>query len=102
MSSSLRTTWTPDGQIESMGSTDGHLYLYPGNLAGDQIVIAPPKNMPPEQMLAVANRVLAGVQRWRDTVAQHAERARTTADELAEARAEITRLRAETKDGDES
>ncbi|MFD5027056.1 hypothetical protein [Streptomyces sp. NPDC058373] len=93
--STYRTYWTPEGHIEMWGATDGTLSLYPGSIASDQITIARPTDMTPEQMLAVADRVLAGVQRWRDTVAEHVERERTTADELAEARAEIERLRAE-------
>lgn len=54
--------------------------------------------MPIEQQLAVADRVLAGVQRWRDCIAEAAERRRTTEDELAAAREEIARLQAE-RDG---
>jgi hypothetical protein len=54
-----------------------------------------PSNMPIEQQLAIANRVLAGVQRWRDGVAEYAEQQRTAADELEAARAEIARLKAE-------
>ncbi|MFG3311812.1 hypothetical protein ACGF0C_07610 [Streptomyces albidoflavus] len=93
--STYRTYWTPEGHIELWGSTDGTLYLHPGSIAGDQITLIPPTDMTPEQMLTVADRVLTGVQRWRDTVAEHVERERTTADELAAAKAEIERLRAE-------
>lgn len=98
MSSTYRTYWTPEGHIELWGATDGGLSLYPGSNSGDQIAVARPKDMTPEQMLAVAERVLAGVQRWRDTVVERIERERTTVDELAEARAEIERLRAEAGD----
>lgn len=56
--------------------------------------------MPVEQQLAVADRVLAGVQRWRDGIAEAAERHRATEDELAAAREEIARLKAEREGGD--
>jgi len=55
---------------------------------------------PVEEQLAVADRVLAGVQRWRDGIAEAAERHRTTEDELAAAREEIARLKAEREGGD--
>lgn len=57
--------------------------------------------MPIEQQLVVADRVLAGVQRWRDGIAEAAERRRTTEDELAAAREEIARLKAEREGGDD-
>jgi hypothetical protein len=50
-----------------------------------------------ETQLAIADRVLAGVQRWRDSIAAGAEAQRTAVDELAEARAEIARLKANTE-----
>ncbi|MFD9152265.1 hypothetical protein ACFWDF_34540 [Streptomyces diastaticus] len=92
--SRYHTLWAASGRIELWGATDGTLYLEPNGVANDQVVLVPSKDMTPEQMLAVADRVLAGVQRWRDTVAEHVERKRTTADELAAAKAEIQRLRA--------
>jgi hypothetical protein len=61
-----------------------------------------PSRMPIEQQLAVADRVLAGVQRWRDGIAEYADRQRTAADELAAAREEIARLKAERDGGDSS
>lgn len=57
--------------------------------------------MPVEQQLAIAERVLAGVQRWRDNIAEAADRKRTTEDELAAAREEIARLKAERDGGDQ-
>lgn len=93
--STYHTYWSASGRVELWGATDGALYLEPNGIANDRVTLARPKDVTPEQMLAVADRVLAGVQRWRDTVAEHVERERTTADELAEARAEIERLRAE-------
>jgi len=52
-------------------------------------------NTPVDVQLAVADRVLAGVQRWRDSIAAAAERQRTAVDELAAAREEIARLKAD-------
>lgn len=51
-----------------------------------------------DDQLVIADRVLAGVQRWRDGIAGAAEEQRTAADELAAAREEIARLKAE-RDG---
>jgi hypothetical protein len=55
---------------------------------------------PLDKQLAIADRVLAGVQRWRDGIAEAADRQRTAADELAAAREEIARLKAERDGGD--
>lgn len=52
--------------------------------------------------MAVADRVLAGVQRWRDGIAAAVERSKTTEDELAAAREEIARLKAERGEDGES
>ncbi|MET9517487.1 hypothetical protein [Streptomyces sp. NPDC002994] len=53
------------------------------------------QDTPIEQQLAVADRVLAGVQQWRNGIAEHAEQQRTATDELESARAEIARLKSE-------
>lgn len=48
-----------------------------------------------DEQLAIAERLAAGVASWRDGIAARAEQERTAADELATARAEIARLKAE-------
>jgi len=55
---------------------------------------------PVEAQLAVADRVLAVVQRWRDGIAEAADTQRTIVDELAQARAEIARLKASAEDAE--
>ena len=55
-----------------------------------------------DEQIAVADRILAGVQRWRDGIVEAAERQRNAEDELAAAREEIARLKAERDGGDDA
>ncbi|MFB7617796.1 hypothetical protein [Kitasatospora sp. NPDC056181] len=92
--SNTTTWWSARGYVDTMGASEGALYIHPNGVAGDQFTIyRRTDDVTDAEMLAVADRVLAEVQRWRDTVAATAERNRTAADELVEARAEIARLK---------
>ncbi|WP_327655735.1 hypothetical protein [Streptomyces sp. NBC_00483] len=94
--------WTEAGTATSGPYPIASLELQPdGEHRGNELQVMFRSGMPIEQQLAVADRVLAGVQRWRDNLAEVADRQRTAADELAEARAEIARLKAEREDGDD-
>ena len=95
--------WTETGTVESGPYPIASLSLRPSNdpRASDLEMLFP-SNMPVDKQLAVADRVLAGVQRWRDGIAQAAEQQRTAADELAAAREEIARLKAERDGGDDA
>ncbi|MFE6866052.1 hypothetical protein ACFVFS_05810 [Kitasatospora sp. NPDC057692] len=94
MSTRSYTEWSARGHVDYVGtSRDGSLSIYPGSITGDQFTIYRRDNLTDEQMLAVADRVLEGIRQWRDAVAATVERNRTVADELAEARAEIARLK---------
>ncbi|KIQ67017.1 hypothetical protein TR51_06395 [Kitasatospora griseola] len=95
MSTNSTTTWSSSGYVDTMGATEGSLYIHPNGMAGDQFTIYRRKDVSDAEMLAVADRVLSAVQRWRDRIAEHTEQNRTTADELAAARAEIARLKGE-------
>lgn len=53
----------------------------------------------PEERLAVADRLAAAAAEWRDSLAAQMEQEHTTAKELAEARAEIARLKGEQDGG---
>ncbi|MYZ37513.1 MULTISPECIES: hypothetical protein [unclassified Streptomyces] len=92
--------WTETGTVESGTYPIASLGLRPsGEATANELQMLFPSAMPVEKQLAVADHVLAGVQRWRDGIAEVAERQRTAADELAEARAEIARLKAEREGG---
>lgn len=52
--------------------------------------------------VATAERILTAVQEWRDSIVACRDRHRTAADELAQAHAEIARLKAEAEGGDET
>ncbi|MBP2583352.1 hypothetical protein J3A78_003830 [Streptomyces sp. PvR006] len=49
----------------------------------------------PEERIAIADRFVTAVTGWRDEMVAEADRARTTAEELAAAQEEIARLKAE-------
>jgi hypothetical protein len=57
---------------------------------------------PLTEQVEVAERVLAGVQRWRDGIVGYADQQRSAEEELAAAREEIVRLKAERNGGDDA
>lgn len=95
--------WTETGTADVGTSPLATLTLRPSNDArSTELQMLFPSGMTVDQQLAVADRVLARVQRWRDGIADCAEQMRTATDELAEARAEIARMKAEREGGDGS
>ena len=95
---SMRATahWTDRAYIDFGVAPSPSLTIHPeGQHQGSDVTILFRLHATPDQQLAIADKVLAGVQAWRDTVAAHAEQQRTAADELEAARAEIARLKAE-------
>lgn len=99
MSTHAYTTWSKRGHVDNMASNDGTLHIYPNGVVGDQFTVYRRKDLTDADMLAVADRVLAGVKQWRDGIAAAAERNRTTADELAAAQARIAELEQAAKGG---
>lgn len=94
--------WTETGTVDSGPYPIASLGLRPSNDAtANDLEMLFPSAMSADKQLAVAERVLAGVQRWRDNIADVVKRQHTAADELVEARAEIARLKAERDGGDE-
>lgn len=73
----------------------GTLYFYADAAQSTSVTLQFPNGTPMDDQVKVAESLLAGVQRWRDDVVRIAEERRTAVDELAEARAEIARLKAE-------
>jgi hypothetical protein len=93
--------WTETGTAEGGPHPIATLSLRPSNQPTDsELQMLFPSSMPLDKQLAVADRVLAQVQRWRDGIAEAADRKRTAEEELAAAREEIARLKAE-RDGGE-
>lgn len=95
--------WTETGKAECGPSPIATLSLRPSNdPTASELQMLFKSSMPIDKQLAVADRVLAEVQRWRDGIAEAADRQRTAADELAVAREEIARLKAELEGGDDA
>jgi hypothetical protein len=93
--------WTETGTVECGPFPIASLSLRPSNEpTANELQMLFKSNTPVDKQLVIADRVLAGVQRWRDGIAEAAQRRRTTEDELAAAREEIARLKAE-RDGGE-
>ncbi|WP_043469022.1 hypothetical protein [Kitasatospora sp. MBT66] len=89
---STTTTWWTKSAYADTHDARGTLHIHPGGLGGDQLTIYQDSKMPAGEMLAIADRFLAEVQRWRDGVAKTAAAARSTADDLAAAQARIAEL----------
>ena len=101
-SSQITSFWGPHTEVRSSPPPIAALYIDPdGQSAGMHHSLLFPSSAPLHEQVAIADRVLAGVQRWRDDIAEKAERARTAEEELAAARAEIARLRGEDTDEDD-
>lgn len=87
--------WDETGRVESGPYPIASLSLRASSSAtSTELQMMFRSGIPVDKQLAVADRVLAGVQRWRDNIAAAAERQRTATDELAAAREEIARLKA--------
>ncbi|MEU3620642.1 hypothetical protein ABZ725_51660 [Streptomyces sp. NPDC006872] len=94
--------WQETGTAESSAYPMASLSLRPSRDAtANELQMMFPQGTAPDVQLAIADRVLAGVQRWRDIIAEGVDRQRTAVDELAAAREEIARLKAEREDGAE-
>ncbi|MFD7410122.1 hypothetical protein [Kitasatospora purpeofusca] len=98
--STTYTTWTKRARAEgNAGVRAGGLTIYSNGYSGDQFTLYQRDDLSNADMLTVADRVLADVQKWRDGIAAAAERDRTVADELAEAKARIAELESAAEDG---
>jgi hypothetical protein len=89
--------WSEKATATSGVSPLSTLTFYPdGQYRGSEVAFRFESDTSVEQQLAIADRVLAGVQAWRDGIAAYATRQRTAEDELAAARARIAELEAQT------
>ncbi|MGX1515044.1 hypothetical protein [Streptomyces collinus] len=94
---SITIFWDRRAEVRSSPPPLGSLYIDAAGMGdGTHVAMMFGHNMPLHEQVAIADRVLAGVQRWRDGVAESADRQRTAEVELAEARAELARLKGET------
>ncbi|MEW2300231.1 hypothetical protein AB0958_09650 [Streptomyces sp. NPDC006655] len=99
----ITSFWTRKTEVRSSTPTlNACLYIDPAGMGGGtSLTLMFPSNTPLAEQMALADRVLAGVQQWRDGIAEAAEKRRNAEDELAAAREEIARLKAE-RDGGEA
>jgi hypothetical protein len=90
-------------EVRSAAPPLSSLYIDPAGMGGGHsTTFMFGSNSSLDEQIAVADRILAGVQRWRDGIVDAAERRRTAEDELAAAREEIARLRAERDGGEDA
>ncbi|MFD3568502.1 hypothetical protein [Streptomyces sp. NPDC058667] len=94
---SFNATWflNPKTTIRSSTTVGPVLYIEPDGMAHGAINLQMKHDVTLDEQVQIADRFAAEVTRWRDEIAARADRERTAADELAEARAEIARLKAE-------
>ncbi|MEU8537558.1 hypothetical protein [Streptomyces parvulus] len=96
---SITIFWDHKAEVRSSPPPLGTLYIDAAGMGdGTHVSMMFGRNIPLHEQVAIADRVLAGVQRWRDGIAESADRQRTAEEELAEARAEIARLRGESSE----
>jgi hypothetical protein len=92
--------WDRRADVRSSQPPLGTLYIDAAGMGdGTHVAMMFGSEMPLHEQVAIADRVLAGVQRWRDGIAESADRQRTAEVELAEARAELARLKGESDGG---
>lgn len=89
--------------VRGTGVPNPVLYIEPDGWHGPGcITLQMPTKLTPEDRVKVAEAFVKGVSEWRDTIVRQVQGERTAADELAAAREEIARLKAERDGGDES
>ncbi|MCG0064051.1 hypothetical protein L0F81_12280 [Streptomyces tricolor] len=77
------------------------LYIEPDGWHGPgNIALQMPSKLSHDDRVKIAETFLKGVTDWRNAIVEEAARERTAADELAAAREEIARLKAERDGGD--
>jgi hypothetical protein len=93
--------WARNTEVRSSAPPLSTLYIDPAGMGGGiSTTLMFDSKAPLADQVVIADRVLAGVQRWRDGIAEAVEKQRTAEDELAAAREEIARLKAE-RDGED-
>lgn len=100
----ITSFWTRNADVRSSTPTlNACLYIDPAGMGGGtSLTLMFGSRTPLADQVILAERVLAGVQRWRDGIVETADKHRNAEEELAEARAEIARLKAERDGGEEA
>ncbi|MFE9949349.1 hypothetical protein ACFYRJ_17660 [Streptomyces sp. NPDC005531] len=96
--SSYNATFFLSPQAQARGDVAVHpvLYVEPdGRYGAGHIVLQMPSELTQEERVKIAEQFLEGVTKWRDEIVGYANQQRTATDELAAAREEIARLKAE-------
>jgi len=89
----------PNTSVRGSAAPNAVLYVEPdGQHRAGYITFQIPNHCTPEEHVLIAEAFLKGVTAWRDTIVGRVEQERTAMDELAEARAEIARLKGEDSD----
>jgi hypothetical protein len=86
----------PNADARGSGAPNPALMVDPAGTRYGSVTFQISDRMPMEERVRIAKALLRGAQQFHDAVVADAERKRTVEDELAEARAEIARLKAET------
>ncbi|MEU2340114.1 hypothetical protein ABZ608_42425 [Streptomyces sp. NPDC013172] len=99
----ITSFWTRGVEVRSSTpALNACLYISPAGLAGGTtLTLMFDSRTPLAEQVEIADHILGGVQQWRDGIVEAAEKRRSAEEELAEARAEIARLKAE-RDGGEA
>jgi hypothetical protein len=99
----FNVTFFLEANADARGAGEPHptLYIQPDGGHTGSIGLQMKSSLSPDEKVRIAESILSGVQRWRDQLIADAERRRTAEDELAAAREEIARLKAE-RDGGEA
>lgn len=91
----------PHADARGNGAPNPTLTVYPAGIRYGSVTFQIGDDMPMAVRVKAAEALLRGAQQFRDAIVADAERKRTAEDELAEARAEIARLKAEAEGGAE-
>ncbi|MGW6741728.1 hypothetical protein ACWGDX_13535 [Streptomyces sp. NPDC055025] len=95
---SFTATYFLDKKSDFRGNSSVHpvFYVEPnGEHRNGYITLQIDANLSADEQLKIADRLADAAGAWRDGLAARADSERTAADELAEAHAEIARLKAE-------
>lgn len=91
----------PGTNVRGSSSVNPVLYIEPDGWHGPgNLALQLPSKLSNDDRVKIAEAFLKGVTDWRNTIVAEVARERTAVDELAAAREEIARLKAERDGGD--
>lgn len=92
-------TFFVDQHSRFRGAAAAHPAFYIEPASSGYLTFQVESDLTAEEQLQVAERLVGAAAAWRDQLAERLEKARTAVDELAEAHAEIARLKSELAGG---